>query len=66
MKEEIVELIIKEALEHLEEIRRLEVRDRISYLGLLIEDISGIPAIYIPKDVSDKVVEKVRENVKLN
>jgi len=48
MKKEIVDLIIKELLKHKEEIIRLEIDDRVTYLGLLIQHISGVPAVYLP------------------
>lgn len=66
MREEIVDLIIKELLLHIEEIKRLEIGDRISYLGFLIEDISGIPAVYLPKEAAKRIIEALEKEVRLN
>jgi hypothetical protein len=66
MKEEIVEFIIKELMRRIEEIKRLEIKDRLVYIGFLIEEISGIPAIYLPKKEAGEIIKRIDNKIKLS
>ena len=66
MKKEIVELIISELLKRVEEIKRLEIEDRVAYIGFLIQEIAGIPAIYLPSEVAEEILNAVGERVRLS
>lgn len=66
MKDKIVDLIISELLEHIEEIKRLEIADRVTYIGFLIEEISGVPAIYLPVETADKIIKILGREVNLS
>jgi len=66
MKKEIVNLIIDEILNHKEEIRRLEIKDRLAYIGFLIQEISGIPALYFPKKEAEKIINIIEKEVRLS
>jgi len=66
MKEEIVEFIINELLQRIEEIKRLEIKDRLAYIGLIIEEISGIPAIYLPRKEANEIIKRINEKIRLS
>ncbi|MBI2124184.1 hypothetical protein HYT92_00140 [Candidatus Pacearchaeota archaeon] len=66
MKKEIVDLIIKELLKHKEEITRLEIDDRVTYLGLLIQQISGVPAVYLPVKTAKEILSRISKEVRLS
>ncbi|HLD37549.1 MAG TPA: hypothetical protein VJA86_03095 [Candidatus Nanoarchaeia archaeon] len=66
MKKEIVDLIIKELLKHKEEIIRLEIDDRVTYLGLLIQHISGVPAVYLPVQIAEEILSRVGKEIRLS
>jgi len=65
MKKEIVDLIIKEILARKEEVRRLEIKDRIAYIGFLVQEISGVPALYLPLNVSKRIFNEIGEEIRL-
>lgn len=66
MKKEIVNFIIEELLKHKEEIVRLEIEDRITYVGLLIQWISGVPAVYLPVQTAREILNRIGKEVKLS
>jgi hypothetical protein len=63
VKKEIVDLLVEELKEHVEEIKRLPISDRLAFIGILVEEIAGVPAIYLPKDVANIIVENLRKEV---
>ena len=66
MKKDIIELIISELLGRAEEIKRLEIEDRVAYIGFLIQDISGIPALYIPKEDAERILNEIGKEIRLS
>ena len=65
MKKEIVDLIIREILERKEEVIRLEIKDRVAYIGFLVQEISGIPALYLPINISKKIFNEIGKEIRL-
>ncbi len=66
MKQEIVDIIIQELLKHKEEMYRLEIKDRIPFIGIMIQEISGIPALYLPNKIAEKILNEISKKVKLS
>jgi hypothetical protein len=66
MKKEIRDLIISELLQRIEEIRRFEIKDRIPYIGFLIQEISGIPAIYVPLQDARYIMKIIGKEINLS
>lgn len=57
---------IEELLKHKEEIIRLEIEDRITYVGLLIQRISGVPAVYLPVQTAKEILSRIGKEVRLS
>lgn len=66
MKKEIIDFIIEELLNRIEEIKRLEIEDRVAYIDFLIREISGIPAAYLPVEVAEKILDEIGKKVRLD
>jgi len=63
MRKEVIKLIIEELLNHIEEIKRLEIKDRLGYVGILVEEISGVPAVYLPVDATREILGELGKEV---
>lgn len=66
MKKEIVDFTVKEILSRIEEIRRLEIKDRMAYVGFLIHEISGVPAVYLPLKDARYIINVLSCEIKLS
>jgi hypothetical protein len=65
MKKEIIDFIINELLKRVEEIRRLEIADRLAYVGILVQEISGVPAIYLSREDAEHILNILGKEVRL-
>ena len=66
MKKEIVELLVEELLKRIEEIKTLEIKDRLAYVDFLIREISGIPAAYLPREAGERILRELEKEVRLS